>query len=144
MGYVDAMDNTVLIVGGDFSADGQTFVATSSWDLRVDGSATAANVNVQYSNAGGFSTIFTDLASTNSGNNVNWAFALVPSPNFQIPISWTRQISQNGVLSIDWRNAPTIAGTWVLGIRGGTWILQARSTEWILDERGTTWTLGKR
>ena len=71
----DCMNGCSWVVGGNFSADSQTLKATASWTLSVTGTATATNVDVQYSDASGGTTIdASDGTCTNSGNNQNWSF----------------------------------------------------------------------
>lgn len=70
----------IVTVDGNFTADGQDLTpATSAWQLNVAGTAVASGVgNVDECNANG-GTEITALLWTDSGNNFNWDFGVVPA-----------------------------------------------------------------
>ena len=73
------MNGCEWIIGGNFSADGQTLQATTSWTLTVTGTATATDVDVQYSDASDGTKISAyDGTCVDSGNNQDWLFYHLP------------------------------------------------------------------
>ncbi len=72
----DIMDGCAWVIGGNFTADGQTLNATASWDLQVTGTANASGTgSVEYSDANeGTSTEIRAFNWVDGGNNSNWNF----------------------------------------------------------------------
>jgi hypothetical protein len=95
------LDGSTWTVGGDLDIDGTDennlldLAAGASWDLNVTGTASAKHVDVAYSDASGGSTV-EGLASTDSGNNVNW--------DITEPI----QIAQRGGITINHGATPIV------------------------------------
>jgi hypothetical protein len=77
----DTMNGCTWVVGGNFTADGQTLKATAVWYLQVSGTAVASGTGaVAYSDAGVGTYTMIDAFSgpwTDNGNNLNWDF--IPS-----------------------------------------------------------------
>jgi hypothetical protein len=70
----DTMDDSTWIIGGNFTADGQTLNATAEWYLQVAGAAVANGEGaVEYSNAGGFTEI-PAIGWFDGDDNTNWLF----------------------------------------------------------------------
>ena len=70
----DAMNGCEWVVGGNFTADGQTLSATAAWVLTVTGTAVASGTgNVEYGDASGGTEIEAH-GWVNNGHNQNWDF----------------------------------------------------------------------
>ena len=70
------MNGCTWVIGGQFTADGQTLNATASWVLTVTGTAVASGTgSVKYSNASGGTRIKAGVGPWTDGeNNSNWDF----------------------------------------------------------------------
>ncbi|HUW34505.1 MAG TPA: hypothetical protein VM223_23100, partial [Planctomycetota bacterium] len=81
-GQVDPtnLDGWTWTVGGDLSLSGESgdlldLVATGTWYLQTTGSASATYVDVDYSDASGYTEVdASDGTSTDEGNNSGWDF----------------------------------------------------------------------
>src|SRR3990172_1257962 len=74
----DCMNGCTWIVGGNFTADGQTLNATAAWTLTVTGTAVASGIgSVQYSDADAGTVIDASAGPwTDGGNNFGWNFGV--------------------------------------------------------------------
>lgn len=75
----DTMNGCTWSIGGNWTANGQTLNATSTWYLQVTGSAIASGVGyVAYSDASGYSQIIaTSGPWVDNNNNINWLFSSI-------------------------------------------------------------------
>jgi hypothetical protein len=77
-GAADNFNGISWEVGGNWTADGQTFNADSTWFLQVDGSADASGTGtVEYCDAVA-GNVIQALPWTDGDNNTNWRFVEYP------------------------------------------------------------------
>jgi hypothetical protein len=74
----DTFNGCAWVIGGDFSAFGQTMNASAAWTIDVTGVSVISGVgSVEHSDASGSTSEIVAPGWTDGDNNTNWSFALV-------------------------------------------------------------------